>query len=319
METKQGDIRRIPLENCHLFRILSPLALAIRLGISLPKLERIANNPKYRVFSLKDSSREIQEPGPDAQRLHRQIHRYLARVETPAYLHSTAKGRSYVTNAASHVGCGSMIKIDIKKFYPSVPQHKVMHFFRDVMQCSGDVAGLLAKLLCFNGRLPTGSSSSPIVSYYAYKPMFDDIAGLAEAQGLTVTVYVDDITLSGDGVNGALLHEVRRIILRYGLKAHKAKFAGPTSRKIVTGVVVGLERLELPFSRWKAMKAEAKAVREATSRCEKITILNRLVSRFYEATQIEPSLRRHAVRYHEQLKQLRAEAAQSRAGSSLAA
>jgi RNA-directed DNA polymerase len=98
----------IPVDRCHLFRIRTPHALAKRLGWELNKLDVLAADGGYRVFKLKDSGRVVQEPGKALQSLHRQIHRYLSRIEVPAYLHSAVKGRSYISNATSHVGQGGL-------------------------------------------------------------------------------------------------------------------------------------------------------------------------------------------------------------------
>ncbi|WP_116236200.1 reverse transcriptase family protein [Parasphingopyxis lamellibrachiae] len=255
-------------------------------------------NAKYRVFRLKRSGRQVEEPPPPLQSLHRQIHGYLSRIETPNYLHSNRKGRSYISNAKPHVGALAMIKIDVKKFFPSVEQHKVMHFFRDDLKCAADVAGLLAALLCKDGKLPTGSSSSPIISYYAYKAMFDDIQSFAAKNHLVMTCYVDDITLSGANATLRQLHEVRKIIMRHGLRAHKAKWFMGLGAKPVTGVMVTKNGIELPHSRWKAIKADLKAIKQCANREEKLEIYPKLVSRLYEASQIDPGCRKLADIHH---------------------
>ena len=177
----------IPIERCHLFGIKSPHTLAIRLGWNLEKLKHLADNGDYRVFRHKKTGRVIQEPGASLQSLHKQFHRYLSRIEVPTYLHSNVKGKSYLSNARAHIGNGSLIKIDIAKFYPSVLQHKVMHFFRDTMKCSGDVAGLLANLICYQGKLATGSSISPLISYYSYRELFNNIESISIREGLIMT------------------------------------------------------------------------------------------------------------------------------------
>jgi hypothetical protein len=266
----------------------------------------LAASARYRVYPLKAGGRLIQEPPAALQALHRQIHGYLCRVETPDYLHSAIKGRSYITNANAHIGAPCMIKIDVKKFFPSVPQHKVMHFFRDCLQCAPDVAGLLANLVCFKGRLATGSAASPIVSYYAYKTMFDAIEILAVENGLNMTCYVDDITLTGVGASPRLLHEVRKIILRHGLRAHKACFCPRGQARIVTGAMVGQLSLALPYARWRTIKAETRLARSTVPDEEKIRVLNRLVSRLYEAAQIDARCRRMAVYHHSGLRKLKA-------------
>ncbi|KWV93273.1 hypothetical protein AUC45_03940 [Erythrobacter sp. YT30] len=247
----------------------------------------------------------MEEPPPVLQALHRRIHRYLAKIEVPEYLHSAVKGRSYITNAKAHVGVGPMVKIDVKKFFPSVPQHRVMQFFRDTMLCAADVAGLLANLLCRNGRLPTGSSASPIISYYSFKAMFDEIEGLCVANQLTMTCYVDDITISGAGANRALLHDVRQIITRNGLASHKAKFFDQSRPKEVTGVIVKGNGIDLPHSRWKAIKESIREVKKAGSDEERLALYPALISRLHEASQIDPSCRPIALHHNQKWRELR--------------
>lgn len=294
----------IPINRCHLYGLQSPHALAKRLGWELNKLTSLAADGGYRVYKLRDSDREIQEPNAALQSLHRQLHRYLARVEVPDYLHSAVKGRSYLSNARAHIGDGQLLKIDIAKFYQSVPQYKVMHFFRDVMRCASDVAGLLANLICHRGVLATGSAVSPIISYYTYKSLFDDLAAVATGHGLVMTCYVDDITMSGSGASRAILHEARSIIFKAGLRPHKDRSFTGNSAKIVTGVVVGRDGIALPFSRWQKIR---QAIREITA-CEddkkKLQLYPKLVSRLYEAAQVDPQCRSRAEFYHSQWRKL---------------
>lgn len=269
------------------------------------KLDRLAAQGGYKVYPHKQTGRMIQEPGEALQSLHRQIHRYLARVEAPAYLHSAVKGRSYVSNAQAHVGAGGLVKIDIAKFYQSVPQHKVMHFFRDGLKCAPDVAGLLANLICFNGKLATGSAASPIISYYTYKNLFDELKALADSQGLTMTCYVDDITISGPGAGRAVLHEARTLIFRAGLRAHKDRNFQPGTPRIVTGVVVGSSGIDLPFSRWQNIRKAVREVDECLDSAQRLEKYPTLVSRLYEAAQINSFCMTRARHHHEQWRALK--------------
>lgn len=285
------EIERISLDRCHLYGFKSPHAFAKRIGWDLGKLRHLADNGGYRVYDHPKTGRQIQEPNPALQSLHRQVHKYLSRIEAPAYLHSALKGRSYLTNAKAHVGNGALIKLDIAKFYQSVPQHKVMHFFRDRMNCSADVAGLLAKLICFRGHLATGSAASPIVSYYAFQELFDDLAALARRHNLTMTCYVDDITMSGPGATNRVLHEARTLIFRAGLRAHKDHRFAPHEAKVVTGVIVGSLGIGLPFRRWQKIRTATRELKMCLVREERLKLYPPLVSRLYEATQIDPRCR----------------------------
>src|SRR3546814_16552131 len=69
----------------------------------------------------------------------------------------------------------------------------------------------------------SGGNASCILSFWAYKNMFDEIAALAAAKGCTFTLYVDDMTITGQFATRAMQKEARAIIGRYRLKAHKTK------------------------------------------------------------------------------------------------
>lgn len=281
------------------------------------KLERLAAGNQYNVFTLK-SGREVQEPEEALQVLHRKIHRYLSRVETPDYLHSTVRGSSYVSNAAAHRGTPDTAKVDVKKFFPSVPQHKVMHFFRDVMHCSGDVAGLLANIICFNGFLATGSAASPIIAYYAYKPMFDEMNAFAQSKGNALTVYVDDITMSGPNVVWTDLQQMHHIVRQFGLTPHKSKISKGNKPRMITGVMIDGDKLQLPFARWKKIKSQVKEIRLLRDPNAKEIALNKLVSTLYEASQVDPRCRRMAEYYHQQLRSLKKQRRTQSEGSPIA-
>lgn len=308
---QRKKIPPIPAEQSHLYGIKSPQALANRLGWELEKLRGLATSGGYRVYNHKTTGREIQEPGAALQSLHRQIHKYLSRIEKPEYLHSAVKGKSYLSNAKAHTGEVSLIKIDIAKFYQSVPQHKVMHFFRDVMNCAPDVAGLLANLICFRGALPTGSSVSPIISFYTYKFLFDDLAELAGKHGLTMTCYVDDITMSGEKASREVLHEARTMIFRAGLRAHKDRSFSPDGPKIVTGVAVSKHGIGLPFGRSQKIRNQIRELNRCVDDNQKLAIYQQLISRLYEATQIDPRCRVSAEYHHAKFRELKRAVAQA--------
>jgi hypothetical protein len=302
-------INRIPMDRCHLYGIKSIHALALRLGWPLNKLESLASEKKYAVYPHPKTGRIIEQPNDALQSLHRQFHKYFARVEVPDYLHSVVKGRSYLTNAEAHVGHNSLIKIDIEKFYKKVSQHKIMHFFRDDLKCAPDVSGLLANLICYNQHLPTGSAVSPIISFFAYKGMFDKLESLAIANELRMTCYVDDITMSGTNASINILREARSIIFREGLSAHKDRYFSELSPKVVTGVIVTAFGVSLPSSRWRKINDAANAIKACSTDAERLELYPPLISRLYEATQIEPRCRKLAEYHHKQWRALKQNAA----------
>jgi RNA-directed DNA polymerase len=279
-----------PLDQCRLYKVKSPADLAARLGISLGALDALATGTKnYRIKPIerKGKIRMAQVPTPPLQRLHARIHILLSRIETPDYLHSAIKGRSYLSNARAHLNDQNMIKVDVKKFFQSVPKAAVYRFFLEHMKCAGDVAGLLANLLTFNDHLPTGSSSSPIISYYAFKDMFDAINALAQAQDAKMTCYVDDIAISGCRASPRLRYEVQQMIARNGLKSHKCRYFSARRPKVVTGVIIANGQARLPNRRHLLIKQGYDAFQAAATPEEKLDVLKGLLSRVHEAAQID--------------------------------
>lgn len=285
---------RLRLEDCHLFAIASPTDLARRLGTSVSELERLANDTTSYQLWTTNQGRDVEEPSRDLQRLHARVHRYLSRAEVPDFLHSPVKSRSYVTNARVHAMGGPSVKIDIRKFFQSVPRAAVFRFFKDDMRCAGDAAGILAKLLTYQGHLPTGGSASPIIAYYAFRAMFHEMAEMARSQNLVLTCYVDDITITGSNNLGQTVRELQSIIGRYGLRSHKVKMFAADRPKIITGVVVDGLGIKLPNKRHKAIADAFDELSRATSISAELDILNRLLSRLHEAGMIDPAFKSRA-------------------------
>lgn len=225
------------------------------------------------------------------RRVHKRVSTLLARVETPPFLHSAIKGHSYVTNAAEHSAAHPTVKTDIKKFFQSVRSAAVFHFFRDTMQCAGDVAGIVTALLTVDGHLPTGSSVSPILSYFAYHEMFGQINTLAQSRDCVMTCYIDDIAITGPAATARLLYEVRQIIRKFRLRAHKTKIFFAGQPKIITGVAVTKRGRRLPNKRQRIIQDGLLELNRAATDAERLAIMRPLLSRLYEAAQVDPTWR----------------------------
>jgi hypothetical protein len=127
------------------------------------------------------------------------------------------------------------------------------------MKCSIDVSVILARLCCDNGCLPQGASSSPILSYWAYSEMWDEIYEVASHAGNEFTLYLDDLTISGPKVLGQTLWQIKQQIHKHGLKIKKQKTRSIIDRPAdVTGVIVTPEGLRLPNRQHRKI-AEAKS------------------------------------------------------------
>lgn len=281
-----GQRKRYPLHQSPLYRLRGKGRFEAVLGVNWDSVPELLGSEGYRVFQ-NQKQRDIQAPIRWMAAVHRTIGDLLARVELPDYVYSQ-KGRSYADNARQHLGRHPVVKADIHRFYPSITRTMVFRTFVHDFQCAADVADRLADICCYRQEhLPTGSSLSGRLAFFAARPLFDDIHKLAQSHGCTLTVYVDDITVSGPKANRRLLAEVHRLIVRHGLrfKAAKSKTFAPESPKTVTGTVIADCDLRLPNERHRRLHEVRKALRAAAG--DQRTVLQRQVKgREQEAAQV---------------------------------
>jgi hypothetical protein len=112
------------------------------------------------------------------------------------------RGRSAVDNAKAHVDQRVILNADIKDFFDSITTEQVLGAFIR-LGCKKDIATLLTKICTFNGRLPQGASTSPVVSNLVCSGLDSDLAAFASRQGARYTRYADDLTFSTSGTSNA--------------------------------------------------------------------------------------------------------------------
>jgi hypothetical protein len=286
----KAKAKSYPLDQCPLYKMSSRKKLAeVIFNVPLGELETLgANKNNYRVFNIQqgDKERQVEVPKVVLERIHRRVFALLERLEKPEYLHSGLKGRSYITNARVHAAAVPLVKLDIKKFYPNVQGARVARFFTDVMKCSPDVAGLLTNLCTYNNHVPTGSPVSQLLSYYAAKPMFDELALLGKGDGVRMTCYVDDLTFSGPSVAPAYLWKVKQVIHRHGFKYHKERCYAANDKKLVTGVLIHGKRTLMQPSKELKLWRDISALGNAAP-AERLTAVINLIGTAIAAGQIE--------------------------------
>ncbi|MEH2149798.1 reverse transcriptase family protein [Nostoc sp.] len=208
----------------------------------------------------------VEKPTLPLKRVQKRIEELLKRVKMPNYIHAPAKGRSYISNAKAHINAAVVRSLDIKQYFPSSQSWRVYSFFYKQMRCSSDVAGILTRLSTFKRHLPTGSPSSPVLSYFAHIDMWEAINKLVESEGCTLTVYMDDVTISGSSVPDKLIFQVKKEFYCCGLRDSRKKekhYVGNKPRKI-TGVIVKDGELKVPNSQHKKMHNCRQAIQKET-------------------------------------------------------
>lgn len=263
------------IESSPFFRLKTKRKLAELLFTSVSSFSTLCDGEsRYSSFTQPKSCgrgvRSIDAPRPYLKRIQKRIADLLQRIQPPEYLFSPVKGRSYVDNAKSHQGSKTRHLLDIEDFYPSCTNNKVMWFFKFRMECSPDVAAILCDIVCYRNSLPQGSPCSPVLAYLAYIDMWDEINQLCITSGCKLSVYADDITLSGDVVPSSLVWDVKKAIHHHGhhhsQKKEQSKHKKPAE---ITGVIVDeLSLLPPNRSHHKLIKAK-RDLRKTTTEKDK--------------------------------------------------
>jgi hypothetical protein len=143
------------------------------------------------------------------------------------------------------------------------------------MGCSTDVASVLAQLLTVESHLATGSTVSPILSFFAFYDMWLNIAQIAREAGCTLTVYMDDVTVSGDEIPESVVWAVRKQIHSRGLHYHKEKhFTRGVAE--VTGTLIKDGRMVVPNRQRKKAHDTRMELAVATDPAELAQLASRL-------------------------------------------
>lgn len=291
-------LKRYPVNQSPIYRLRSKRRLAEILRIDLISLKRLAHSERLytekEVIGKNGKPRLTERPSHELKQVQARISELLSRIEIPDFLFCPARGRSYITNASLHANNAVVRKLDIKEYFQRTSSKRVYWFFHSYMECAEDLAGILAAILTYKGHLPTGSPSSPILSYYAHIDMWEMVYTLAREAGCTLTVYMDDVTLSGVKVPDNLVWEIKKQIHRCGLHYHKEKFyAGQVSE--VTGVIIRNGSLKLPNRQHKKIYELGQQLARGVESEQQNTLLNRLQGYEAQADQIEKANKALAV------------------------
>ncbi|MCC5518613.1 RNA-directed DNA polymerase [Vibrio splendidus] len=232
------------LQDSSFYKLTSKKRLASILNLSLQNINSLrcdlGNYTEFEELGKSGKPRKIQKPCHRLDVAHTRIASLLCRIQTPTYLHSGKKSHSNVTNAASHVNFHQLLATDVKSFFPSTSRKMVFSFFLTVLKCSPDIADILADICTCHNHIPTGSRISMPLAYWANCRMFEELERVSDKHHVTMTVYVDDLTFSGEKVNRQFRSLVKKIISKHGHTMHpkKTKLYQGSQPKLVTGVIV---------------------------------------------------------------------------------
>jgi RNA-directed DNA polymerase len=216
----------------------------------------------YRSFFIPKRSggqRQIDAPIPHLLLCQRWI---LENVLSRSKIHDAAHGgvakRSAVTNARVHAGAHSILKLDIKDFFPSTTTARGIGVFRRFGYPT-NVSSTLAFLCFHNGALPQGGACSTAISNSVLYRLDVRLWKLSAKLGLSYTRYVDDLTFSGEHISVGFAELVKKIVASEGylINQGKTRLMRGSSPKYVTGVSLSSGAPRVPRSYRRAVRNEA--------------------------------------------------------------
>ena len=96
----------------------------------------------------------------------------------------------------SHCGQEAIYQIDLKDFFPNINTDRIYSFFIKT-GCLQDIAEILTELVSFEGKLPQGFPTSPLIANLITWKLDFDHDNICKANDLKRTRWIDDILISG--------------------------------------------------------------------------------------------------------------------------
>lgn len=234
----------------------STATLCTLLGADRHTLERLGMQPRYKVFHLPKNEagdlRLIEDPAPLLKKVQSTLNHYL---QSAYYFEKSHAGygfvvnpvtdedrRNILTNARKHLGRPWLLQFDLCDFFHYVTEHKVRAVFDAPPLCfREDAVELLTAVTTYQGRLPMGAPTSPVLSNLACRELDDDLYALAEAKNWVYTRYADDLSFSAmRPFTSDESWTIRQIVRERGFQVNeqKTRACGPDDEKIVTGILL---------------------------------------------------------------------------------
>ncbi len=161
--------------------------------------------------------------------------------------HGFEKGKSIITNARIHRNKRYVVNIDLENYFDTFHIGRVIGYFEKNRYFSfpHDVSASIGQLVCYQGKLPQGAPSSPVITNLICQILDFRLLRVAKKFKMDYTRYADDLTFSTNN-KGFLYYQndflltIASVINRAGFTVNekKTRIQYRDSRQEVTGIVV---------------------------------------------------------------------------------
>jgi hypothetical protein len=133
-------------------------------------------------------------------------------------------------------------------------------------------------------------------AFFAHKQVFDALYQRMLGQNVRMTVYVDDITLSGTTLMRQHFCPIKKAFKATGMRVHKTRFFG-TEPASVTGVIVRGEEILLPNRRHQRIAEGIRALASHDPNPRRLAVANTLRGQINEAANVDSTCRARLLGY----------------------
>lgn len=212
---------------------------------------------QYRNFVIKKkngSERQIYAPHNELKNIQRKLAYILNLVYEPKVCaYGFVKNKNILKNAENHVKKRLILNIDLKDFFTQIHFGRVKGVLQKKPYDIGKEAAItIAQIACYNGALPQGAPSSPILTNIVCRPLDNKLILLSKKYGLKYSRYADDITFSTNKnefpksiVNGEITslkigNELSEVLTKnsFTVNDNKVFLNSIKTRQEVTGIIV---------------------------------------------------------------------------------
>lgn len=227
-------------------------------SFDIPKKDGTLRNINASTGALKTIQRKLTNALYEYQTLIRKENGIKANIS-----HAFEKNKSIISNAKIHKNKRFIFCIDLNNFFNTFHFGRAFGYFLSnrYFKFPKEVAVTIAQIACYNGVLPQGAPSSPIIANLICQMLDVHVLKIAKKYKLDYTRYADDLTFSTnnkefldkkDEFYEALKNEIDKS--GFSINEEKTRLIYRDSRQMVTGLVVN-HKINVPRDFYRTTRA----------------------------------------------------------------
>ena len=238
-----------------LLSLEQPVHLTNILRERLPILDGIINAPEYEQFTIqkkRGGNRCITAPLNKTKAVQFRLNKFLQAYYSllrPAASYGFVRASQHDTtpssimgNALPHVAQPHIYSLDLKDYFTNITTKQVVHLFQsELFDFNKPIAQALTLLVTFEGHLPTGAPTSPVIANLCTLQLDHALMDFATQNELNYTRYADDMTFSSKSfIDTEIRLAIHHLIEGHGfhINPKKMHYRHPHQQHRVTGIIV---------------------------------------------------------------------------------